>query len=378
MPTSQGSNRPVRVLVVDDSAAVREAMTQILNADPEIDVMGAASDPFVAARRISEERPDVITLDVEMPKMDGVTFLKKLMSQHPIPVVMCSSLMTEGSGALAAAMEAGAVEAIAKPQMDVRGFLEESAVLIRDAVKGAAKANLSAARRGGARRDADAAARADGPPEKLTADAVLPARAPRAGAEGGADQLVAIGASTGGTEALRVLLEELDAGAPPIVVVQHMPEAFTGPFASRLNSLCRISVREAQDGEIVRRGQALIAPGGRHMLLRRVGSEYRVNVRAGPLVSRHRPSVDVLFRSVAQCAGANAIGIIMTGMGDDGASGLLEMREAGAVTLGQTEESCVVYGMPAAAMRAGAVEREATPLQLAHAINRLCKALAAE
>lgn len=375
MPKSRDEGAPIRVLVVDDSAAVREAMSQILNADPEIEVMGAAADPYAAARRIGEERPDVITLDVEMPKMDGVTFLKKLMAQHPIPVVMCSSLMTEGSGALAAAMEAGAVEAIAKPQMDVRGFLEESATLIRDAVKGAAKAKLGVARRTGAR-DAVPDARDDGPAEKLTADAVLAPRQTRGGAGSpGAvaqgERLIAIGASTGGTEALRVLLEALDVDAPPIVVVQHMPEAFTGPFARRLDGLCQLAVREAQDGDVVRRGQALIAPGGRHLLLRRLGAEYRVNVRSGPLVSRHRPSVDVLFRSAAQNAGPNAVGVIMTGMGDDGARGLLEMREAGAITLGQTEESCAVYGMPAAAMRLGAVEREATPLQLAHAINRL-------
>jgi two-component system chemotaxis response regulator CheB len=347
--------KKINVLIVDDSAAVREAMTEILNADPELSVMGSAANPFAAARLMRDQKPDVITLDVEMPKMDGITFLRKLNAQHPIPVVMCSSLMGEGSSALAAALEAGAIEAIEKPRYGARDFLEESRTLICDAVRGAARARLGAIR-------ADAA-----PAPKLTADAILPKTSVRSHTS---ETLVALGASTGGSEALKILLERLPHDAPPILIVQHMPAAFTSSFASRLDGLCNISVKEAEDGDVVRRGQALLAPGGRHMLLRSTRPEFLVTVQEGPLVSRHRPSVDVLFRSVAQRVGRSGIGIIMTGMGDDGARGLLEMKEAGGQTLGQNEASCAVYGMPAAAMRLGAVDSEASPSELADLLLR--------
>ena len=328
--------KPVRVLIIDDSASVRQAMTAILGEDPDIQVIAAAADPFAAARYIQEEVPDVITLDVEMPRMDGVTFLRKLMSQRPIPVVMCSSLVEEGSETLLQALEAGAVDVILKPRMGVAEHLNEAKLMIRETVKGAAKARL------GARRQVRAAS----PAQKLTADAVLPPPTGRAMSRT-TEMVVCIGASTGGTEALREVLEALPANSPGIVIVQHMPESFTRAFAKRLNGLCQVDVKEAEDGDTVMRGHVLIAPGGlRHTLLERQGARYVVSVKEGPLVSRHRPSVDVLFRSAARNAGSNAVGIIMTGMGDDGARGLLEMKQAGARTFAQDEATSVVFGMP--------------------------------
>lgn len=354
--------KPVRVLIVDDSAVVRQTLAAILSEDPAIEVIGMASDPFVAAKRIAEEVPDVITLDVEMPRMDGITFLRKLMAQRPTPVVMCSSLTEAGSETLLQALEAGAVDVILKPQLGVAEFLAESKVRICDAVKGAAKARL--------RSRAPLA-----PEKKLTADAVLPP--PRAtGATTGAmarttETVICIGASTGGTEALRKVLEGLPASAPGIVIVQHMPEKFTAAFARRLNGLCAMEVKEAADGDAVLRGRTLIAPGDRHTLLERSGARYRVSVRAGPLVSRHRPSVDVLFRSAARSAGANAVGVIMTGMGDDGAKGLEEMKGAGAYTLAQDEETSVVFGMPKEAIARGAAMKIVPLEKIAAEILRL-------
>ncbi len=341
--------RKIRVLVVDDSAAVRQTLVDILSSAPDIEVMGTASDPFVAARRIAQEVPDVITLDIEMPRMDGITFLKKLMAQHPLPVVICSSLAEEGSDTLMQALEAGAVDVILKPRVDTRQQLLESRVRICDAVKAAAQARLG---QRPARQE-----RTLRPEPKLSADAMMPA--PHAG---GAmvkttEKVVCIGASTGGTESLRLILESLPANAPGIVIVQHMPELFTAAFAQRLNTLCAVSVKEAADGDTVLPGLVLIAPGNHHMLLQRSGARYYVAIKDGPLVSRHRPSVDVLFRSAAHCAGANAVGVIMTGMGDDGAKGLLEMRQAGATTLAQDEASCVVFGMPKEAIALGAAEK---------------------
>jgi two-component system chemotaxis response regulator CheB len=338
--------KPLRVLVIDDSASVRQAMTAILSADPEIEVIAAAADPFAAARHIQEEVPDVITLDVEMPRMDGITFLRKLMSQRPIPVVMCSSLVEEGSETLLQALEAGAVDVILKPRVGVADHLAEAHLMIRETVKGAARARL------GARR-----VRATAPAQKLTADAVLPPPTGRAMSRT-TEMVVCIGASTGGTEALREVLEALPANSPGIVIVQHMPESFTRAFARRLDGLCQIDVKEAEDGDTVMRGRALIAPGGlRHTMLERQGARYVVSVREGPLVSRHRPSVDVLFRSAARNAGANAVGIILTGMGDDGARGLLEMKEAGARTFAQDEATSVVFGMPKEAIARGAADK---------------------
>lgn len=336
----------IRVLIIDDSASVRQALTKVLEDDPEIEVMGVASDPFMAAKKIQEQMPDVITLDVEMPRMDGITFLRKIMSQRPIPVVMCSSLTEEGSETLLQALDAGAVDVILKPKIGAADYLADSGVRIREAVKGAAVARL------GARRPPTAAS----PSAKLTADAVLPPPTGRAMAKT-TEMVVCVGASTGGTEALRVMLEQLPANTPGIVIVQHMPEKFTAAFAKRLNSLCEVEVKEAENGDPVLRGHVLIAPGDHHMLLERQGARYVVSVRAGPLVSRHRPSVDVLFRSAARSAGGNAMGVIMTGMGDDGARGMAEMHAAGAFTIAQDEASSVVFGMPKEAISHGGVDR---------------------
>ena len=339
--------KKIRVLVIDDSASVRQAMTAILSADPEIQVVAAAADPFAAARQLQDEVPDVITLDVEMPRMDGITFLRKLMAQRPLPVVMCSSLVEEGSETLLQALEAGAVDVILKPRVGVADHLNEAHMMIRETVKGAAKAKL------GARRSA----RSLSPAQKLTADAVLPPPTGRAMSRT-TEMVVCIGASTGGTEALREVLEALPANSPGIVIVQHMPESFTRAFAKRLDGLCQVDVKEAEDGDTVMRGRVLIAPGGlRHTMLERQGARYVVSVREGPLVSRHRPSVDVLFRSAARNAGANAVGIILTGMGDDGARGLLEMKQAGARTFAQDEATSVVFGMPKEAIARGAHDK---------------------
>jgi two-component system, chemotaxis family, protein-glutamate methylesterase/glutaminase len=349
----------IRVLIVDDSASVRQALTAILDSDPEIEVMGSASDPFIAARRIQEEVPDVITLDVEMPRMDGITFLRKLMAQRPVPVVMCSSLTEQGSETLMQALEAGAVDIILKPRIGAAQFLMEAKIRICDVVRGAARARL----KGAPARALSRAEHSRAPQEKLTADAMLaPPIAGQAMART-TESVVCIGASTGGTESLKLVLEALPASSPGIVIVQHMPEKFTAAFARRLDSLCQVEVKEATDGDTVLRGRVLIAPGDRHTMLQRSGARYYVSVKEGPLVSRHRPSVDVLFRSAARFAGANAVGIIMTGMGDDGAHGLAEMRQAGAFTVAQDEATSVVFGMPKEAIELGAVER-VLPLEL--------------
>ncbi|PWE52908.1 chemotaxis response regulator protein-glutamate methylesterase [Metarhizobium album] len=342
--------KKIRVLIIDDSASVRQTLASVLQSDPEIEVIGTASDPFMAAKKIQEEIPDVITLDVEMPKMDGITFLRKLMAQRPIPVVMCSSLTEAGSETLLQALEAGAVDIIVKPRIGAADHLAEAGQRICDAVKSAAVARLGTQRR--------LPVRTSGlePTAKLTADAVLPPPSGKAMART-TEMVVCVGASTGGTEALREMLEQLPANAPGLVIVQHMPEKFTAAFAKRLNGLCEVEVKEAEDGDPVLRGHVLIAPGDRHMLLERQGARYHVAVKAGPLVSRHRPSVDVLFRSAARSAGSNAMGVIMTGMGDDGARGMKEMKEAGAYTIAQDEASCVVFGMPKEAIAHGGVAK---------------------
>jgi two-component system chemotaxis response regulator CheB len=344
-------SKKIRVLIVDDSASVRQTLTAVLQSDPQIEVIGAAADPFIAAKRIQEEIPDVITLDVEMPRMDGITFLRKLMSQHPIPVVMCSSLTESGSETLLQALEAGAVDIILKPKIGAADHLAESAMRICEVVKSAAQARLGRRKITSARQS-----ELSGPTAKLTADAVLPPPSGKAMART-TEMVVCVGASTGGTEALREMLEKLPANTPGIVIVQHMPEKFTAAFAKRLNSLCEMEIKEAADGDPVLRGHVLIAPGDKHMLLERQGARYHVSVRTGPLVSRHRPSVDVLFRSAARAAGANAMGVIMTGMGDDGARGMLEMHQAGAFTVSQDEASSVVFGMPKEAIAHGGVDK---------------------
>jgi len=334
---------PIRVLIVDDSAVVRQTLTEILSSDPEIEVIGAAGDPYVAADHIAEQVPDVITLDIEMPRMDGLTFLSKLMSQHPIPVVICSSLADEGAMSTLKALEYGAVDIITKPKLGTRQFLEDSRVVLCESVKAAAASRL----------------RPLGPihtvEPKLTADAVL-LPATHAMAET-TEKVVVVGASTGGTEALKTFLEALPADSPGIVIVQHMPELFTRAFANRLDGLCAVSVKEAETNDTVIRGRALIAPGNHHLLLKRSGARYYVDIKDGPLVCRHRPSVDVLFRSAARYAGPNAVGVIMTGMGDDGARGMLEMTQAGAFTIAQDEATCVVFGMPKEAIRLNGVSK---------------------
>ena len=359
------STRKIRVLIVDDSATVRQALKTLLETDPDIEVVGTAPDPYVAAGLIASEVPDVITLDVEMPRMDGLTFLDKIMAQHPIPVVICSTLTESGSRTALAALEKGAVEIITKPKLGTKKFFDESAIYICDVVKAAAGVRL------GSKKKAAPEAHLKVQP-KLNADVMLEKQTSCA-MICTTERIVAVGASTGGTEALRLFLEALPADAPGTVIVQHMPEKFTAQFAARLNGLCRVSVKEAADGDSVLRGQVLIAPGNRHLLLKRSGARYFVEIRDGPLVCRHRPSVDVLFRSTARYAGQNAVGVIMTGMGDDGAKGMLEMKEAGAYTIAQDEASCVVFGMPQEAIKLGGVAK-ILPLDLiANEIVRACR-----
>jgi two-component system chemotaxis response regulator CheB len=340
---------PIKVMVVDDSAVVRQVVAGLLSAAPGIEVLAAVADPLLAMERLKQQWPDVIVLDVEMPRMDGITFLRKIMAERPTPVVICSTLTEKGAKTTLEALAAGAVAIVTKPKMGLKQFLTDASEDLVATVRAAARANVRRL-----------AARAEAPPlaatAKHTADVILAPNTARAMTQT-TERVVAIGTSTGGTQALEEVLTALPRVCPGIVIVQHMPEKFTAAFAERLNSVCRISVKEAEHNDRVVQGRALIAPGGRHILLKRSGAQYFVEVVDGPLVNRHRPSVDVLFRSVAKCAGMNALGVIMTGMGDDGAAGLLEMRSAGARTLAQDEESCVVFGMPKEAIKRGGVER---------------------
>ncbi|TXI18536.1 MAG: chemotaxis response regulator protein-glutamate methylesterase [Roseateles sp.] len=352
----------IKTLVVDDSAVVRQVLSGLLGEAPDIEVIAACADPLLARERMRMQWPDVIVLDVEMPRMDGITFLRQIMAQRPTPVVICSTLTEQGAKTTIEAMAAGAVAIVTKPKIGLKQFLLDAGDELIAAVRAAARANVRRLVPG-----TPAPAAAAGAPSKLNADAILPPAASQAMVQT-TERIVAIGTSTGGTQALEQVLTALPRVSPGLVIVQHMPEKFTAAFAARLDGLCEISVKEAASGDRVVPGRALIAPGGRHLLLRRSGAQYHVDVVDGPLVNRHRPSVDVLFRSVAKAAGANALGIIMTGMGDDGAAGLLEMRQAGAATLGQDEASCVVYGMPKEAMKLGAVEREVALERIAGAI----------
>lgn len=325
----------LKILIVDDSAVVRQVVSEILNREPGLEVIGVAADPLFALERMKHQWPDVIVLDVEMPRMDGISFLKQIMAERPTPVVICSTLTEKGAVTTMNALAAGAVGIITKPKIGLKSFLNEASAEMIQAVKAAGQAKvrlLSSSSRPAAKPTEQAMARTT-------------------------DRVVAIGTSTGGTQALEVVLTALPRVSPGLVIVQHMPEKFTASFAARLDGLCEIEVKEAENNDRVLPGRALIAPGGRHMLLRRSGSQYYVEVMDGPLVSRHRPSVDVLFRSVAKTVGKNAVGIIMTGMGDDGARGLKEMHDAGAYTLAQDEETCVVYGMPKEAVKLEAVDR---------------------
>ena len=347
------AHRKIRVLIVDDSASVRMTLSEIIGSDPDLEVMATAADPYVAVERIRQEVPDVMFLDIELPRMDGLTFLRKIMSQRPIPVVICSSLAEAGSDTLMQALEAGAVDVVTKPRVDTAQFLQESRMRICDAAKAAAHAKFRGMHKPAPRMTVEA---------KLNADAIIPPHSEARAASQRAkmpttEPIICIGASTGGTEALREVLEALPATSPGIIIVQHMPEKFTNAFARRLNGLCAMEVKEAEDGDVVHAGRVLIAPGNQHMLLQRAGSRYTVNIVEGPHVSRHRPSVDVMFRSASQMAGRNAMGIILTGMGDDGARGLLEMRQAGSLTVAQDEESSVVFGMPKEAIQRGAAAK---------------------
>jgi two-component system chemotaxis response regulator CheB len=332
--------KPARVLVVDDSALMRQLLTRILNASPELEVVGTAGDPYAAREKIIQLQPDVLTLDIEMPRMDGITFLEKLMRAHPMPVVMISSLTEKSAEVTLRALSLGAVDFVSKPKLDVlQGTVEQSDEILSKVVA-AAGIKVRERRATGAR------------PEPL----------PTSGCRIAAThKVVAVGASTGGTEALKDLLSPLPADFPGIVIVQRMPEAFTRQFAARLDNLCRIRVKEARDGDRILPGHALLAPGGHHMALVRRGMEYAVHVYRGERVNRHLPSVDVLFSSCARQLGANALGVLLTGMGADGARGLLELRETGAVTFAEDESTCVVFGMPQAAIRMGAVD-QALPL----------------
>lgn len=331
--------KKIKVLIVDDSAVIRQSLTHILNSDDEIEVIATAADPYIAAAKLAEDKPDVITLDVEMPRMDGLTFLRKLMSQHPIPVVVISSLTAKGTESAILAMEWGAVSVLKKPGMhsDLKG---EAGQIIKDTVKSAAKAKI---RRRSQQDLRDSAARVKKPYRESMVQTT--------------DKVIAVGASTGGTEAILEFLREMPIDSHGIVIVQHMPEMFTRSFAERLDSICDLTVKEAAHGDTVIRGRALIAPGNKHMVLKRSGARYYVELNDNDPINRHRPSVDVLFKSVARYAGKNAIGIIMTGMGADGAAGLLEMKNAGAETIAQDEESCVVFGMPKEAIKLGAANK---------------------
>ncbi|MCG8552194.1 MAG: chemotaxis response regulator protein-glutamate methylesterase [Desulfobacterales bacterium] len=354
--------KKIRVLIVDDSALVRNALFEVLTSDPEIEVMGMAQDPIIAASKIRNEVPDVIILDVEMPRMDGISFLKRIMAQHPIPVIICSALACRGSQAALSALENGAVEVIEKPNLGTKKFFEESKIKICDAVRAAAMTKVKVHKYG---KPFDVS-------PKLTADAILPGASGKA-MEKTTETVIVVGASTGGTEALRFIIEQLPGDAPGLVVVQHMPANFTKAFADRMDEICLVSVKEAENNDTVSPGQVLIAPGNRHMLLQRHDSRYHVELRDGPLVSRHRPSVDVLFRSAARYAGKNALGVIMTGMGDDGAKGMLEMKQAGAYTIAQDEASCVVFGMPNEAIKLNAVNSILPLDKIADALLKKCR-----
>ncbi|MCE5182374.1 MAG: chemotaxis response regulator protein-glutamate methylesterase [Betaproteobacteria bacterium] len=335
----------IKVLIVDDSALIRSVLKEIIESHKDLKVVGAAPDPLVAREMIKALNPDVITLDVEMPRMDGIGFLEKLMRLRPMPVVMISSLTEKGSDITLRALELGAVDFIAKPKLDISRGLKEYSQEIADKIRAAARANLKKP--------------TFQVQPSLTADAVLPSLSNRVAST---EKLIIVGASTGGTEAIKDFLIKLPPDCPGIAVTQHMPEAFTKSFAQRLDSLCKISVKEAENGDRILPGHAFIAPGHSHLLIKRSGANYVCELSDGPLVNRHRPSVDVLFRSAANHVGKNAIGVILTGMGKDGAVGMMEMKQAGSYNFAQDEASCVVFGMPKEAIATGGVD-EIVPLQ---------------
>jgi two-component system chemotaxis response regulator CheB len=350
MPNPNGPS-PIQVLVVDDSAVVRQVMQAILSQESDMAVT-VASDPLIAMQKMKQMRPDVILLDLEMPRMDGLTFLRKIMAEDPIPTLVCSGAAAKGTKNALLALDKGALGIVTKPKIGVRNFLHESALVLIDMVRAAAQAHVRQ--------------RTPLPNLHQRHPVILqPASKPGRSLAG---TIVAIGASTGGTEALTEVLSALPADAPGIVVVQHMPEFFTTAFARRLNDLCQIEVSEGADGDLVVPGRAIIAPGNRHLSVVRRNGHYQVDLSDGPLVSRHRPSVDILFHSIASTAGANSMGIILTGMGKDGASGMLAMKKAGSHTVAQDESSCVVFGMPKEAIAAGGVDSIASLESIAEMI----------
>jgi two-component system chemotaxis response regulator CheB len=344
-----GMTSPVRVLIVDDSALMRQLISTMLSADPEIEVVGTAPDPHVARERIKALNPDVVTLDIEMPRMDGLTFLRKIMSLRPMPVVMISTLTQAGAEVTIEALETGAVDFIAKPVQDVASAMGELAEELQSKVKAAARSSV-----------------------RVRPSQPSPARRPRPLLNRATGKIIVIGASTGGVEALKEVLMRLPADCPPILVTQHMPATFTPAFARRLDNECPMAVSEATNNARVETGHAYIAPGGYHLELVRSGSHLACSVHDGPAVSGHRPSADVLFRSAARIAGTTSIGVILTGMGKDGAEGLLELRQAGAMTLGQDEASSLIYGMPRVAFERGAVIRQLPLSEIADAIIDAC------
>jgi two-component system, chemotaxis family, protein-glutamate methylesterase/glutaminase len=356
----------VNVMIIDDSALVRQALQDVLDSDPGIQVIATAQDPYVAVEKMKKQVPDVIVLDIEMPKMDGVTFLSKIMQQHPIPVVICSSLVGDGSPMLHKALDAGAIDIIKKPTAGTKQFIHDSGIMICDTVKAASQARIGRVKP------------IAKPSPKYNADSVIAATNGTKALAETTDKVILIGASTGGTEAIRVVLEKMPLGCPGVVIVQHMPEGFTKSFAQRLDSLCQISVKEAENGDTVIVGRALIAPGNKHTLLKRNGARYYVEVKDGPLVSRHRPSVDVLFRSGAKYAGRNAVATILTGMGDDGADGMVELRDSGAWTCAQDEASSVVFGMPKEAFVRGGTDRQFSLNRIADEMLKAVRAIAGQ
>ncbi len=356
--------KPIRLMIVDDSATVRQVLSAILDAQPDMEVIATAQDPLFAMEKMQRDWPDVIILDVEMPRMDGITFLRRLMSEHPTPVVICSTLTEKGAETTMQALAAGAIGFVTKPKLGLKQFFIDSSADLVAQVRAAAQARLRTPRSAQAPALQTMALKAQ-PLQRPDSNSV----ASQAMAET-TDKVVAVGASTGGTQALELFLSSLPRVSPGIVIVQHMPEKFTAAFAGRLNRLCALEVMEARHGDRVLPGRALIAPGGKHMTLKRSGAQYQVEVVDGPPINRHRPSVDVLFRSVARTAGSNALGIIMTGMGDDGARGLRQMHDEGATTLAQDEASCVVYGMPKEAVKLGGVDRSVALEALAAEVGR--------
>lgn len=344
--------KPIKVMIVDDSASVRKVITEIINSNPDMEVIATAGDPLLAENYLKNNWPDVFILDIEMPRKNGLTFLKEIMSRRPTPVIICSSLAEKNASVTLDALASGAVEIITKPKIGVKDFLENSIMQITDAVRSAAIANLKRIK--------------PSPPPvlftpKLTADVILSPRNPAKPVRV-TDKIIVIGASAGGTQATEAILKVLPEDIPGIVIVQHMPEKFTFTYANRLNGVCKIKVKEAEDGEDVKNGCAFIAPGNLHLMLKVTSGKYAIQLKDGPPVSRHRPSVDVLFRSVASTSGKNALGIILTGMGDDGATGMKEMHDAGVRTIAQDKDTCMVFGMPREAIQRGGVDN-ILPLQ---------------